>query len=1596
MSVHRKRLSLSRKSKRRKSAEERALENVLQQLGLEVHQTEPLGLASMLEISTWNPGDSSPQAPTDLPRAFLRRLWLLSPETRSPCCQSLTDALGDATREEGLPGLGEDSQCPVNPLDLVSAVYVSTDSLLHQEISVRMAQCRFAVPLVMPPNGPDGKATFLLWPLRAVMRQWRPHSVTEVGGLLEGDIASAQMPLLSFVRLGHCSVSKSRVLNRVLSGSQEADNYFLHRGMDGGQLPRRLSDGLVEVSWYLPSGNRDLDVFPEAVMVANLRGDATTSPTTFEAQVQLLCRNSSAILVFCGALGEKERHLLASWKDSTSRIFLIMCSEMEEKEEAEKGKGESMHKLIEELKLPEEAMVSCSSLGDEEELMNRLREAVICLLQDSLRSVSLVAVAEDAHKLNITVDEGETCRMALTLVEEVLKGIEEQGVSKYKEEQLPLQGQLWKKLMHMEKEECQQNGASLEQRKQELQKEKESLYQEQTKYEMTAAMKGFIGALSTSDKLERAFFLDWMRLKLNTLSLQKLTPPQQLITEQQEATADGQDRQTGDPDENVELDKPNLAFALGLEDFTREMGLIFELSQLSPGNASKSVTRLPALAADLLLCGQPLELLDGGASTMPLQWVGSVLSEVHRRLPHDSQVRVLTVLGLQTARNAAVLSALLGLSFHIGSSQHTRGAFMLLIGVPQNLRKELGCDFLLLINTEGLQCIDLGESFGCDNELATIVTGLSDITLVNLPAEGEPEIHSTLRMVVNALLHVKEKGRMPLYKVVAQDDNVDTKVLVLQLGRVIQILTAGEKKMTSSCLDDLQECKADAKYQCLLGPWQKNHPMAPVAPGYSKAVLGLKQTLLATLRKCANSTPSTSLPELMERMSSMWEAVQYEKFSFGLRDAKVAEAFCSLCAEFSHWERTFRGHMESWVEAAEERISAFEGTTPGNGGVDGPQSLEDLLRSLKEEAEEEVASEADKVLSSLVEYFKREDSNLSLMQNYRANFISTLGALKDQVARELNEKIEITTERHGTATKIRDFQTVLKAALEIQMQSILERQKTNEAILEDKQLEEEFVNVWSETVSKLNLKPLETQDITSKVIEQLRENLSKRGIKKHLDKLVNVTNGGTSTFAVDEEHFGFRSRVRHKFAEDNTMEAQRIADRAIEDCNKYVLQKKCLKTDYFDNYTKELLEIVDEALAAKQFEIKSKFEVELKVHICASAAHSFQEMHKSFTRERDVLRHLEKTREQHFWEFLYQFRKSDQCRKAARVFIALCLKPALLDYIHRPLGSLILEQMLSEEAAHHYSSRQSFHFNLLKELLLEDNFQGFLDYLLGHYSFIRRRIHDQVVAHVSKTALLEDWWQCRLEQIAEQIEGAVRTAGDGWRGEQMNASLLLEKVCDGLESGGDLTISRDILRGPLFQIITPRCHFVECLLESLAEMHQSLKLEFSQRGNTTQAIADVLQALPFKPQDELYHRVKGCEQQCPFCKAPCDAGGGEHTVHRTLLHRPKGLVSYTCAGSSSLSPTTCPSDIAGGNLFLNQDTDGKSFRYKDYRSVYPDWSIPPEDPGSDGALSYWRHVLVRYNERFAQEYWREPAQLLETWRNITQEEAIQSLRGAST
>ncbi|KAG7458480.1 hypothetical protein MATL_G00220630 [Megalops atlanticus] len=880
------------------------LEELVCDLGLKHHLKEKLTLSAVLEIDGETIRNETVGSLASLPWCFLKKLMMMNMTARSVRCAASQESASQDL--DSMDDITSSEEFVVNPLDLVTALFLCSDSFFQQEMALKMSMCQFSVPLLLP-NCDTQQPTLMLWAMRDIVKSFRPHSLAEQRGFVEGSIVLTELPLISFVRLGTSSLSKSQILNQVLSNPQQYHDTFIHHNMTGGNAPRRISDGLVEVSWYLPSGDMNSDIFPEPVAVANLRGDISA----FAIQFSFLCQTSAAVFVFCDDLESNSEFLKAQ---------------------------------------------------------------------------------------NIAKQKADEITVRIT------------DILLYKESQLPLQGEMCKELAKLEKEECrlkEAGDANIELYKSELCKKKQGLREKQRDHGVSDAMSRFISALS-SPREQRSYFLKWLKINLDNLSLTHLSGLRQKYKELCQDSSENRGFIT-------DLDRQISSSSLGVEHFLREMGQLYEATSSLPENhpSRQQMQNLPRLCAQLLLDGFPVELVDGDASNIPLQWMKAVLTELHSLTGANSKIRVVTVLGVQSSGKSTLLNTMFGVQFAVSSGRCTRGAFMLLIRLKKNFRKDLGCDFLMVIDTEGLkspELAQLADSYEHDNELATLVVGLSDITIVNITMENCAEMKDILQIVVHAFLRMKEVGKKPcchfvhqnVADVSAYEKNLrDRQLLLKQLNEMTHVAARMEGRTENKIFTDVMHYDPERNTWYIPGLWRGNPPMAPVNTGYSEAVKEFKSRMIEALKELKGTRPAHTIPEFLEWTESLWKAVKYENFIFSFQNSLVADAYTKLCTEFNKWEWAFRKHMHNWVTEAETRVSNFGTVTAQHAS-----SLDDLLTNLQKKASFELDREEKQILDKVTEYFKRQEGHIYLVERYREEFMNSAKSLKKEMQPVVMMKLE--------------------------------------------------------------------------------------------------------------------------------------------------------------------------------------------------------------------------------------------------------------------------------------------------------------------------------------------------------------------------------------------------------------------------------------------------------------------------------------------------------------------------------------------------------------------------------------------------------------
>uniref|UniRef100_A0A673CAM4 Si:dkey-85k7.12 n=1 Tax=Sphaeramia orbicularis TaxID=375764 RepID=A0A673CAM4_9TELE len=1445
---------------------------------------------------------------SDLAWYFLKKLMMVNVTARNVKCTSVGDSNCDAASEDIglnldhlLDGLTIDDT--LNPLDIVTALFLCSDGFVQQEMALKMSMCQFSVPLLLP-NCDTKQSTLMLWAMRDIVKKYRPQSLSESKGFIEEQIVLSKIPMISFVRLGECSLSKSEMLNKVLSNSQQYHDTFVHREMECGDSSRRISNGMAEITWYLPCGNKNIDVFNEPVAVANLRGDIVS----FETEYSFLCQTSAAVFVFFDNL-DLDCRLLTNTQHS-EKIFLVGSHQSKD------FSLDALKKIATKMGLTNKNVIIKTKQKNDAEFIKGLRETVNNVIENTSVKMAIEQTADVAHELGILVDEDcPECQLGKKNADAITEKI--QDTFKYKEEKLREVG-----------------SENLEDYKASLKKKKRQLRKKQNSYDISDAMSCFVSAISSEKEKERRYFLKWLRINLDNLSREKLSD----LREQYKKKCENSETKK----EIKDIDRQLSSSSLGTEHFFREMGQLYEASVSLPEKHPSQIQlqQLPKLCAELLLDGFPLELVDGDSSNIPLRWVSDVLSQLHQLVHPKNKILVVTVLGVQSTGKSTLLNTMFGVQFAVSSGRCTRGAFMLLIRISEDSSEHN-------IDTEGLKSPELAQlddSYEHDNELATLVVGLSDITIINIAMENSTEMKDILQIVVHAFLRMKEVGKKPKCQFVhqnvsdvsAHEKNMrDRKLLLQQLNEMTQAAAKMERKEENKGFTDVMEYCPNTGNWYIPGLWNGNPPMAPVNAGYSEEVYKLKKKIIHILGKCESS--ANDISEFKEWTESLWNAVKHENFIFSFRNSLVADAYMKLCTEFNKWEWNFKKDMYAWVTNAETTISNF-------GTVAVPiQNIGELLNHLKTEASIELSKWEKTLLDNLTKYFKQKEGHVYLVEGYKEDFANSAKSLRREIESSVTNQLTAAADIKQGMQEVDRIKKKHTKEIENRVCELIEECRKKKVTMTDQELDREFEEMWNKTVKELRFSEQKLSNIFTRWIEKLKHNVSK------------VLNTQSHEKAV-----------------------QKMADDIIAACQQLVTGKMERKNNYHDTYIQEILHTIDNMLRINQ-DLKTDidFEVSLKQHICGKAARQFQKMHEDFLRVNDPYKCLSQNKTKFCADFKDVFNERDQCQKKAEEFTNQCLRPAVEDFVNRSLGPDIIGEMLTTQQ---FSTRMFFQYSILLDLLSKGNFESYLRYICKYEAYVKTWILDRIEEHFSSYSSTFEFENRHVQSCINSINDAVKKAKTR---KGCILKIFVDNICK--ELGNKLAISQDALSAFMILNNANQEDFAHRLSECVKEMAEDLRQKF-----TRTTIQMKLNRLHVKPQNELFTKVIGCGKQCPFCSAPCEAGGSHHTEHWTSLHRPEALGAYRWYDTKKLVTNICSSLVISNSSFFCVATNGKWHPHKRYTEIYPDWKIAPDI--SLQASDYWKHIMAKFNNNFADAFNANPADIPREWTKITQKQAEQSLK----
>ncbi|EDL16827.1 interferon-induced very large GTPase 1 [Mus musculus] len=1576
-------------NKTKEMIENRPFLDLLQRLGLDNYYPKRMSRADFHLIYKTSVYNSQPRSEKELPFYFLQKLLMLDYGLRHLVLnddESIKkqisigssnhenedfDPYGDVIKDNdssSYPSATE-SWPHIHPMDIQMAIFHCADDHTRQYILSKLCICQYSLPLVVP-NPNTSQVEFCLWSLRQIRKSWQDASKSPQDKSYSHrnqQMCRVSTPIVSFIRVGNgLSASKSQIMNSLLS--KRKHDVFFHRHCRGSNKHCVLMGGVVEICWFCPAGQGE-DMFDNCLMFTNLHGDAKEH----SQQLSFLQDVSSLIVILMSTSDNNKenqklvRHLCQS---STPLICLI-----DDKEKAiANTSGKRMRIGIKN--------------RNEAELTEELTNAIKHFLVLSNTALSLEDCSQTAREQGFLIDEDQRdCKEAKEKAQTIMALLEEYKLSQTKENLLPLQGQLWhlwckkdKEFYHLREK----GNRSIEQHKSEIETEKRIIRRQQLEkaFPLNDLMRSVLELLQDySEMHNKLYFLQWLTLFFDNMTiehLEKLHKKQRslwliLQTEKQKAQKSNSLTLWQKQIEAISTEIHDCT--LGIEHLLREVGQIYEALEETSSSRDSLFLCLPQIAADLMIAGVPIELMDGDASYVPLKWVAAIFDKITEKVG-DKRLFVLSVLGLQSSGKSTLLNALFGLQFTVSAGRCTKGAYMQLLKVEETFTEELGFNYVLVVDTEGLRAPELNnKSQNWDNELATFVIGLGNLTLINIFGENPSEMQDILQIAVQAFLRMKQVKISPsclfihqnVGEVTAKDQNMEGRRCLEQRLDEMAV-TAAEQEECSNVFhfNDVIKFDVNNHVYYFAHLWDGNPPMAPPNPRYSHNVQELKNRIILT----AKQEPRGSIMRISDvkfRVQDLWKALVNENFIFSFRNTREIMAMSKLETMYNHWTWELRSHM---LDFQNQLINQIQ-----NGKV---QALKTSI------FEAPVTEKYIAIKQELEKYFSEDPDNEILVQ-WKSNFENKLTILKEALIsdtrRKANELIHLKKNQERLDKKKSSYENEL-----------LERSRKLALTVKGKELNEEelyekFNPLWKKWVCdvSLDLPPVIEPDIDTD-----SENILWEYFQKEINMVDILMRYSEDKFQINyDEHvkmnkkYNFMTRtLKVCDRESINMTTENIITRFNKTINN-IHKQQC---DYNISYFHEILRIIEEEVKSahteERYTFTSKYFIDLSLCLFQRASKSFKEMHKAFKRANDPVNYLERKKD----DFFMSFKISCQGATSIKTFVDFLwhkLTPAISVTIRGKMVIKIAGDMRSS-CPEFNGNRANLEKHILISLAEEENFDNYWQYLHHTKSFFSSYIENHIKRYCSDegSKKIKTFLKISLGDIKNAILSAIHESTAVAKDKGSTASHWLDLFCDHL--GSNLIFPRRDLISIEHQEITDTEFLKEAMSKALDPAMRKVEEDCSSKP-MDEIIPDIEKILS--------EHLCGCWKQCPLCNAICTNTIPQHEGdHSVPFHRPQAVSGWHKHKTDHFVIDCCTSSVASDRFMLLGNN--REIPYKNYRQAggdYATWSITPDL----STQSYWKWFVSHFRSKLEEKYQKKftgTGEIPEAWAKITKEDVLNDLK----
>lgn len=1436
----------------------------------------------------------------------------------------------------------KDEDTNIHPMDLQMAVFACCDPFAQLYICRQLSLFQFALPLLVPNPRNRKEIQCPLWALKQIEK-----TLYSKGNYKNQNVLKSSIPVVSFIRLGESSVSKSQLMNSIISN--KCLPVFFNRDMKNSTRNRILLEGVAEIFWFCPSDRED-DTFQKNMAFINLHGDMRGHPK----QLTFIKDVSSAIVLLLpeDKLDKEAKHTVDELRNSPTPVITLFTGV---EGTVDKTRIGAKNKTKAEL-----ATVVISRIC--ENLTSSKTQSLEDYCDEQVKKKHLILRSE--KEIQKWQDKGQQLFKRLTSSSDVLQ---------LKSKCLPLQGEHWANWCIKDKQFFRPQGKKIkprEQEKDEITQEKQTIRKTQCATALCSDytfLPEFLGHLITMQPGVK-YMLNWL---------------EKALAEHFSGVIDGLKNEYhtlwmttnvyGEYKEKVhaQLDeiRKGIDSEFGLKHIMREVAQLYEAfsSEKKTECHGLKIDTFPEVGAEMLLSGYPLEIIDGDVNHVPLLWVNAVIDMTIKKIG-DKKVFVLTVLGPQSSGKSTLLNAMFGLRFEVSPGCCTRGACMQLLKVEENIRQQLQFDYLLVLDTEGLASPEkIHNPRQHDNELATFVIGIGDLTLINIMGENPSVMKEPLQICFQAFLRMKLVNLKPscifvhqnVCEATAKEKNSEGRRKFFDELNTVSQLAAKEENQKVTGFNDIIHIDFDTQVIYFKNYLEGTPPMAPPNPAYSQNVQELKDQILsiATWRP---GFKAFKMSEFKIRVNDLWNALLKENFIFHFQNSLAVSVYKRLEQKYMEWSWRLREHalethnkLYNLLIADVVQVEKYEDT-----------KMDDILQELHQQ---------------LSTFFEKDDHS-DILEQWRLSIIRRLDCLKDELMAEIKTR-KIKLLEQSEYIKRRDKR---KAQL---IADFSERSKKLASVLkagkhDENKIKTKFDDIWKEWTDKVarenpRVDKIEVHKIIEKALEE-RFRCIWSDIRDYQH----------------EQNFRFQSEKHIRVSTEEIQNKQSygvtLSQQIEKNCHAFVSKSNIHFIGVSENLICAILnnisQIINDDNQGNQFSLRYK--ADISAHVLHKEACHLIELQDQFEKRSELDFSTQKE------DYFRRFKLTCHGAVSVKLFVDYLMnhiQTAVKDALTKKATIEMVNKIRATCPAFH-STRSNLEAHIMKHLANEENFDEFMTFIQRPSQYFHTFISDNIDAYFLKDNKVSQICKTNLSLLKAEIltkglfvTSVIKERGDG-------TSKWLDEFCTELRY--ELPLSREILKNIEDIDLIDTDEFKTTFAESLKKMQKNEEYFYEKLPKY------VMDQLCVKSSEILLQQFSGCWERCPFCHTVCTNSIPDHVGdHTAQWHRCKGLGHcYTTdqwnvfSSSKQFVIEFCTTSVNSSDTFQPPESK-KSFPCKDYRKAghpYDKWSIKENDKPKD----YWKWFICRFEKELEREYsfkFQGHGKIPQGWRSIQKSDILKEL-----